>query len=143
LTITIQNKDIPLEDGGKTLALIAQAVEAFGAPIAPEFKAIPISTIADSTFYYGVGAIGLNVASIQGLTKFYEPRTSKTLRFNPNSQVMYFAYPLNYGALTSITDPNGFQIMSDFIHTSCLTEVLLECIIVTNLITLQLKLISI
>ncbi len=113
LMITLQNKDIPLTSGGLFVSLVAQATGA-----APEIKTIPIDTIADSTFYYGVGAVDLNVSGIQALTKVNEAVGNKTFRFSPVGQVMYFAYPLNYGALTAITDPNGFQIISDFTHTS-------------------------
>ena len=65
-------------------------------------------------FYYGSGAKGLTVGQIQQLTKHIVNRSDKTWNFNPSSQVYYFAYPKSYGLLSSILDPNGFEIKSDF-----------------------------
>jgi hypothetical protein len=115
--IVIQNKTIPLTLGGTNLTITAQAMEDDIAIGAPQVYTIPIAHTIDSTFYYGVGAQALNVAGIQALTKFWEPRGSKTLLFSPNNQVFYFAYPESYGNLVSIRDTNGFNITSDWTKT--------------------------
>lgn len=65
-------------------------------------------------FYYGVGAKGLTVSSIQQLTKSITAKSNKTFSFSPSSQVYYFAYPASYGQLISILDTNGFEIINDF-----------------------------
>jgi hypothetical protein len=113
-TIVLQNKEVPLEDGGTQMVIGIQPIEDGGAPIAPYVKVIPIDNVIDSSFYYGVGAKALNVGDLQSLTQFWEPRSTKTLVFNPSNEVYYFAYPVNYGDLTMIRDTNGFDITSDF-----------------------------
>ncbi len=65
-------------------------------------------------FYYGVGAKNLTVSQVQQLTKSVTAKGNKTFSFSPNNQVYYFAYPQSYGLLTSILDPNGFEIKNDF-----------------------------
>lgn len=71
-----------------------------------------------SPFYYGVGAAALSVASLQGLTKQIVARGNKTYSFSPIGQKFYFAYPAAHGYLTSIKDPNGFDITSSFAVTT-------------------------
>ena len=65
-------------------------------------------------FYYGVGAPGLTVAQVQGLTKDLVAKGNRAYAFNPVEQVYYLAYPAVYGDLVSILDTNGFEILSDF-----------------------------
>lgn len=67
-----------------------------------------------SPFYYGVGAPGLTVSQLQQLTKQVVAKGNKVYTFNPTSQVLYIAYPASYGDLTSILDPNNFEILGDF-----------------------------
>ena len=67
-----------------------------------------------SPFYYGVGAAALSVANLQALTKQVVAKANHTYTFNPTSQKMYYAYPASYGTLTSIIDPNGFNITADW-----------------------------
>lgn len=67
-----------------------------------------------SPFYYGVGAVGLSVAQVQGLTKQIVATGNKTYTFSPSNQVYYCAYPASYGVLTSILDTNGFEVIGDF-----------------------------
>lgn len=70
-------------------------------------------------YFYGVGAPGLSVAQIQALTKDIISNTnSKAVTLSPTSQVFYFAYPLAYGALTSILDKNSFESISDWTRTT-------------------------
>jgi hypothetical protein len=65
-------------------------------------------------YYWGVGAQGLTGSQIAGLTKSVSSSGNKTVTTSPSSQVYYFAYPLAYPALTSILDPNSFEIISDY-----------------------------
>jgi hypothetical protein len=65
-------------------------------------------------YYYGVGAKNLTPSQIAGLTKAVVASGNKTYTFNPTAQVFYFAYPLSYPALTSIKDPNQFDMIDDF-----------------------------
>lgn len=70
-------------------------------------------------YYYGVGAAGLTPAQVAALTKDIIVRTtSKTVSFSPANQKIYFAYPLAHGALTSILDANGFEILNLFTRTT-------------------------
>ena len=71
-----------------------------------------------SPFYYGVGAAALSVASLQGLTKQVVGKSNKTYSYSPTGQKFYFAYPAAHGYLTSIKDPNGFDITSSFAVTT-------------------------
>lgn len=117
-TMVIQNKNIPLILGGTTLTLTAQAMEDEVAIGAAQTFSIPIANVIDSTFYYGVGAPSANAATIQAMTKVLGPRESKTFTFSPVGQVYYFAYPVSYGALTSIKDDNNLNITEDFTITT-------------------------
>ena len=72
------------------------------------------SVIWYTPFYYGVGAAGLNVSQIQGLTKDISVKGEKKYEFNPQEQKMYFAYEANYGDLVKIEDINGFDITNSF-----------------------------
>jgi hypothetical protein len=66
-------------------------------------------------YYYGSGAESLTAAQVAALTKnIIIESTSKAVTFNATNQVFYFAYPAIYGVLTSILDPNGFEIISGF-----------------------------
>jgi len=65
-------------------------------------------------YYYGVGDPDLTASEVAGLTKAVVASGTKTYSFSPTSQVYYFAYPASNGELTSIKDPNGFNITSDW-----------------------------
>ncbi len=67
-----------------------------------------------SPFYYGVGTKNLPVSGIQQLNKQVVGKSDKSYTFNPNNEVFYLAYPTSYGDLTSIKDPNNFEIIGDF-----------------------------
>lgn len=76
------------------------------------------SVIFYSPFYYGIGAAALSVSDIQALTKQVVARSNKTYSFSPTAQKFYFAYPAAHGYLSSIKDPNGFDITSSFTVTT-------------------------
>jgi hypothetical protein len=66
-------------------------------------------------YYYGSGAENLTAAQVAALTKnIVVESTSKAVTFNATNHVFYFAYPAVYGVLTSILDPNGFEIIGGF-----------------------------
>lgn len=67
-------------------------------------------------YYSGVGAAGLTAAQVAALTKDVRVSTASLAKsFSPNgSQVLYFAYPASYGALTSILDVNNFNTIGDW-----------------------------
>lgn len=66
-------------------------------------------------YYYGSGAQNLTAAQVAALTKnIVVESTSKAVTYTASNQVFYFAYPASYGVLTSILDPNGFEIISGF-----------------------------
>jgi hypothetical protein len=66
-------------------------------------------------FYYGVGAASLTGAGIAALTKDIRTNSNSiAVSFSPTAQKIYFAFPTGYGALTSILDPNGFEMISAF-----------------------------
>ena len=68
-----------------------------------------------SAYYYGVGVQGLTPAQVATLTKSVIANTSNiTKQFSPANQVVYFAYPDSYPALTSILDTNQFETISDW-----------------------------
>jgi hypothetical protein len=111
--LTIPNYYIPYSVGGTYLELDITSYED-SIVLLNQIFTILIAYMTDRTFYYGVGAPGLNASQIQSLTSFIAERGDKTLVFSPNSQLYYFAYPATYGALTSILDHNGFDMTSDF-----------------------------
>lgn len=114
-TSTIQGKIVPLSSGGGVVTIILRAYED-GVPLtAAETFVLPIATIVDNVFYYGSGAPGLTPVQIQGLTTLVEEKGSKTLEFNPNNEVLYFAYPAAFGVLQSIFDQNGYNVTADFL----------------------------
>jgi hypothetical protein len=83
-----------------------------------------VSSSAAFTFVYpyysGAGAAGLTGAQIALLTKTLIVSTvtvNKTVTVS-GTQKIYFAYPLAYGALTSILDINNFETFSDWTRTT-------------------------
>lgn len=67
-------------------------------------------------YYFGVGAAGLTASQVASLTKDIRTSTSSLAKtFSPDgSEVLYFAYPASYGALTKIFDINNFDTFSDW-----------------------------
>lgn len=68
-------------------------------------------------YYYGVCAEGATIdeALVEGLTKKVEGKGNKTdWSFTLNNQCIVFAYPKAHGVLTSIIDPNNFEIIGSF-----------------------------
>lgn len=99
----------------------------FTAKVQDIASGIPISTITSNTmtipfvypYYYGAGAAGLG-ASVTTLTKDVANNTSnysKTL-VSTGGQKFYVAYPVSYGALTSILDANLFETISTWTRTT-------------------------
>lgn len=67
-------------------------------------------------YYSGAGAVGLSGAAIGALSKDIIVSTAtvnKTITATAG-QVLYFAYPASYPALTSILDVNNFETIGDW-----------------------------
>ena len=64
--------------------------------------------------FYGVAAPSADEATIKGLTKIVESKSTQTLSFSPTLQRFYYAYPNSFGALSKITDQNGFVLTNSF-----------------------------
>ncbi len=67
-------------------------------------------------YFVGAGAPGASAATIAAMTKrviLSTPTRAENITAS-NGQVFYFAYPNSYGALTSITDENGYEVISDW-----------------------------
>lgn len=67
-------------------------------------------------YYYGAAAPGRTAAQVAALTKdVINSNANLTRNFTTaNGDVYYFAYPAAYGALTSIKDVNGFEVLPSF-----------------------------
>lgn len=68
--------------------------------------------------YHGVGAAGLSVAQLQGLTKRITGEVNFNALFTTSNQKIYIAYPSAWGVLASIQDQNLFDITADFTRTT-------------------------
>lgn len=66
--------------------------------------------------FYGVGAAGNeNETWVKAnLTKTIRANRILTATFNPTLQRYYFVYPQSMGALSSVLDPNNFEVISGF-----------------------------
>jgi hypothetical protein len=71
-------------------------------------------------FLYGMSANpNLDSGSLYTtLTKSVTAQGSKTINLVDTAVYIYYAYPASYGSLTSIIDPNTFNITSDFTATN-------------------------
>lgn len=67
-------------------------------------------------YYVGAGAAGLSAALVAGLTKRVIASTASRQETIAAAagQVLYFAYPASYGALTKIFDVNNFDTFTDW-----------------------------
>jgi hypothetical protein len=61
-------------------------------------------------FYWGKVA-SKPVSSFTGLTESVTAKGQKTVSYTTNNEFMVFAYDKSYGNLTSILDPNGFEVI--------------------------------
>lgn len=62
-------------------------------------------------YYYGKSSTP-TVSSFTGLTKSVTAKGQKQFSFTTNNEYMVFAYDKSYGDLTSILDPNSFEVLS-------------------------------
>lgn len=67
-------------------------------------------------YYVGAGTAGLSAAAVGGLTKRVIASTASRQEdiTATAGQVLYFAYPASYGALTKIFDVNNFDTITDW-----------------------------
>lgn len=61
-------------------------------------------------FYYGASN-SATVSSLTGLTENLSKKGQKTFNYTTSNQYMVIAYDATYGDLTSIIDPNGFEVI--------------------------------
>ena len=65
--------------------------------------------------YAGVLDIAdVDETNIKGLTKYVRNKASQTVSFSPVLQRYVYAYPKSFGLLTSIKDPNNFEVIGSF-----------------------------
>ncbi len=83
-----------------------------------------VSSSANFTFVYpyfvGASAPGASTATIASMTKLKivsTPTVNRTITAS-GGNVFYFAYPAAHGALTSILDVNGFEVIGSFTGTT-------------------------
>lgn len=74
-----------------------------------------ISFIAPS--WYGVGANGI-ITGVKNMTKYLNTKANRTFTFNTVNNHFYYAYPNDWGLLSSIIDQNGFNITPSFSNTT-------------------------
>lgn len=68
-------------------------------------------------FYWGV-ADSKPIADFTGLTESVTAKGNKTVSYTTNNQFMVFAYDASYGNITSILDPNGFEVIGGWTKTN-------------------------
>lgn len=78
---------------------------------------------ADSGAFYVIypmwyGAIDkdatVDEAAVKNTTKLVQTKANRSLTFNSDNQRLMIAYPASYGQISSIMDPNGFNITDTF-----------------------------
>lgn len=62
-------------------------------------------------YYYGKSA-NSSISDFTGLTKSVTAKGQKQFSFTTNNEYMVFAYDKSYGNLSSILDPNSFEVIS-------------------------------
>lgn len=67
-------------------------------------------------FFWGVSvnAALSGTTLYSALTKAIQAQGNKSVVFNASAEYLYFAYPNNYPDLTSILDPNSFEVLGSF-----------------------------
>lgn len=68
-------------------------------------------------YYVGVCAEGaeINEDLVESLTKKVEAKGQKQINFTADNQCFVFAYPKAHGNLSSVLDPNSFEILGSFV----------------------------
>ena len=70
-------------------------------------------------YYIGVSTTNtLTETEIIALTKKVEVKGNKTINYTTSQSYMVFAYPSNYGAISSIIDQNGFNVTDSFVRST-------------------------
>lgn len=66
-------------------------------------------------YYWGVGAVALTPTEVRAFgSQVITEDTNRSEEFTTVNQVSYYAYPAAYGSLTSITDINGYEVLTDW-----------------------------
>ena len=72
-----------------------------------------------SPYYVGVSSTDtLTETDIKALTKKVETKGNKTINYTTKQSYMVFAYPVSYGAISSIIDQNGFNVTDSFVRNT-------------------------
>lgn len=70
---------------------------------------------ASPTYYGSLSLANVNETNIKALTKNIRKKANQAnVSYSPILQRYIYAYPTNYGDLTSITDPNNFNVTASF-----------------------------
>lgn len=69
----------------------------------PFFTGMDLNNLTDGTDIYS-----------SSLTKLIRTKSNKTVALNGTLKYIYFAYPASYGNLSTIKDPNNFDVTSNF-----------------------------
>ena len=82
-------------------------------------EALSPSIVFCYPMFYGVVDPDINLDNIEESdileqTKIISDKTNKTITYSASNQSMFFAYPSEYGLLSSIVDINGFDISKSF-----------------------------
>lgn len=86
-----------------------------------------------SPYYVGVSDVDvLDETAVKALTKKVEVKGTKTVPYTTSQNYMTFAYPSEYGTLTSILDQNGFNITDSFVKSSVTVDTVSYNVYVSN-----------
>lgn len=86
-----------------------------------------------SPYYVGVSDVDvLDETAVKSLTKKVEVKGAKTIPYTTSQNYMAFAYPSEYGTLTSIIDQNGFNITDSFVKSTVTIDTVSYNVYVSN-----------
>lgn len=83
----------------------------YGDPLASGSVTASTTVSFIQPYYYGKTA-GTSISDFTGLTEDVKNKGNKTYKFTTNNEHMVIAYDKAHGNLTSIIDPNGFEVIS-------------------------------
>ena len=87
----------------------------------PTTKVSPTRTLSGVfPFFWGMDATAaLSGTALYGaLIKSVTSKANKNVTFNDSNKYIYFCYPASYSNLTSIKDPNNFEVLGSFTQTT-------------------------
>jgi len=108
-TTTSFTDSFSLSTGSKTWTLSATDFKSSASStktinwVYPFFTGMNSNNLTDGTGIYS-----------SSLTKLIKTKSSKTVALNDTLKYIYFAYPASYGDLSTIKDPNNFNVTNNF-----------------------------